>query len=161
MRSPICAPWSGKAKLLASWRASGLVLALRRSGLGLHLVLQCQLLEAGRHRWRNVAFVPVLCPDHSLAAPLERTSREGDLIHLRGYVALCTRPQIPELRRDWDLIVTGARIPRLLNWTPRRIMRRSLGLNRWPVLAGRHRNPGDGARAASGWARSSARGNIA
>lgn len=146
---------------MASWRASGLVLALRRSGLGLHLVLQCQLLEAGGHGWRDLAFVPVLCSDHRLAARLERTSREGDLIHLWGNVALCPRPQIPQLRRDWDLIATGARIPRLLNWTRRRIMHRALGLNHWPVRAGRHRNPGDGARAASGWARSSARGNIA
>lgn len=108
---------------MASWRASGLVLALRRSGLGLHLVLQCQLLEAGRHGWRDVAFVPVLCSDHRLAARLERTLGEGDLIHLWGDVAPCTRTQIPELRRDWDLVVTRARIPRLLNWTRRRLTR--------------------------------------
>lgn len=96
---------------------------MRRSSLGLHLVLHCQTLEAERQHWRDVSLIPMICNDHALAERMERALREGDCVHLSGYIAPCRRAQIPELKRDWDLVVTGGRIPHLRNWLHRRLTR--------------------------------------
>jgi hypothetical protein len=105
------------------WRAHGRVTAKRQSSCGTHIVLHATRLEfCGVHR-RNVPYLLILCTKAALVAALEARLREGDLVHLAGVIEPRTRPKSPIIKRDWDVIVIEAKIPRLSNLR-RRLLRR-------------------------------------
>lgn len=108
---------------MTMWRASGSIMAVRRSSIGLHLVLHCRRLRSSDRNWRDLPFVPALCRADALSLLLERHLRIGDNVSLRGHVERNTRRQIPMLKRDWDLVVTRAHVPRFQNWLRRRFVR--------------------------------------
>src|SRR5215813_4459406 len=62
------------------WRASGVVCAMRRSALGLHLVLKCTGLQVERSRRDDVCFAPCLCREAGLNRRLERELEAGSLV---------------------------------------------------------------------------------
>lgn len=100
---------------MAVWRVYGQVMAKRRSGHGLHLVLFARRIEFAGFQRRNLAFLPLLCPTGALSASLDSQLRLRDLVHVAGVTEPRTRPQSPILTRDWEMIITEACIPSLSN----------------------------------------------
>jgi hypothetical protein len=101
------------------WRIYGHVMAKRRSSHGLHLVLHGRRIEFYGFRRRNVPYLLVLCTDCALSDALEARLRVYDLVRVAGVIEPRTRPQSPIIKRDWDMIVTEARVPRLSNFCRR------------------------------------------
>lgn len=103
-----------------AWRAAGRVCAIRRSGYGLHLVLQCPYIVLQGRRFNDLQFAPCLCVDVNLADRLERSLREDDIAMLSGTIERCVRPLHPIIAHNWDLIVTEGRPACLRNYWRRR-----------------------------------------
>jgi hypothetical protein len=100
---------------MSDWRAYGRVMAMRRSSDGLRLVLDSRRMEFNSFHSRERQFPLMRCADAALCDQLEAELRVGDLAHMAGTTAPITRPQSHWLKRDWELIVTRARVPRFLN----------------------------------------------
>jgi hypothetical protein len=110
---------------MSDWHVYGRVMAMRRSSDGLRLVLDSRRMEFNTFHSSARQFPLMRCPDAALCDQLESQLRVGDLAHMAGTTAPITRPQSHWLKRDWEMIVTEARVPRLLNaW--RRICMRPL-----------------------------------
>lgn len=108
---------------MAEWRASGRVCAIRRVAHGLHLVLKCRYVELFDRRHLDLCFAPCLCKHDALSLRLERALRVHDAVALSGRIERCERPIHPLIAHDWNLIVTRASAPLLLNllhrlWRP-------------------------------------------
>ncbi len=100
---------------MADWRIYGRVMAKRRSSYGLHIVLFARRIEFDGFHRRNMPYLLVLCPAGTLSASLDSQLRVHDLVHITGVTEPRTRPQSPVIKRDWDMIVTEARVPRFSN----------------------------------------------
>lgn len=104
---------------MADWRIYGRVMAKQRSSYGLHIVLFARRIEFDGFHRRNMPYLLVLCPTGALSASLESQLRMHDLVHVAGVTEPRTRPQSPIIKRDWDMIVTEARVPRFSNFCRR------------------------------------------
>ena len=104
---------------MADWRIHGHVMAKQRSGYGLHIVLFARRIEFDGFVRRNMPYLLVLCPAGALSASLDSQLRVHDLVHVAGVTEPRARPQSPIIKRDWDMIVTEARVPRISNFCRR------------------------------------------
>lgn len=104
---------------MADWRIHGNVMAKQRSSYGLHMVLFARRIEFDGFVRRNMPYLLVLCPAGALSALLDSQLRVRDLVHATGITEPRTRPQSPLIKRDWDMIVTEARVPRFSNFCRR------------------------------------------
>lgn len=104
---------------MADWRIYGRVMAKKRSSYGLHIVLFARRIEFDGFHRRNMPYLLVLCPAGTLSASLDSQLRVHDLVHAAGVTQPRTRPQSPVIKRDWDMIVTEARVPRFSNFCRR------------------------------------------
>lgn len=104
---------------MAVWRIYGHVMAKQRSSYGLHMVLFARRIEFDGFHRRNMPYLLVLCPAGTLSASLDRQLRVHNLVHVAGVTEPRTRPQSPIIKRDWDMIVTEARVPRFWNFCRR------------------------------------------
>jgi hypothetical protein len=104
---------------MAVWRIHGHVMAKHRSSYGLHIVLFARRIEFNDFHRRNMPYLLVLCPDSALSASLDSQLRMHDLVHVAGVTEPRTRPQSPIIKRDWDMIVTEARVASFSNFSRR------------------------------------------
>lgn len=104
---------------MADWRIHGLVMAKQRSSYGLHIVLFARRIEFNGFHRRNMPYLLVLCPTGALSAALDSQLRLRDMVYLAGVTEPRTRPQSPIIERDWDMIITKARVPRFSNFCRR------------------------------------------
>lgn len=101
---------------MADWRIHGHVMAKQRSSYGLHIVLFARRIEFDGFHRRNMPYLLVLCPTGALSAALDSQLLLRDMVHVAGVTEPRTRPQAPIIERDWDMIVTEARVPRFSNF---------------------------------------------
>ena len=111
---------------MADWRIHGHVMAKQRSSYGLHIVLFARRIEFNGFNRRNMPYVLVLCPAGALSAALDSQLRLRDMVHVAGVTDPRTRPPSPIIERDWDMIVTEARVPSFSNFCRRLWMRSML-----------------------------------
>lgn len=104
---------------MSVWRIHGHVMAKRRSSYGLHIVLHARYIEFDGFHRRNMPYLLVLCPAGALSASLDLQLRVHDLVHVAGVTEPRTRPQSPIIKRDWEMIVTEAHVPRFSNFCRR------------------------------------------
>lgn len=104
---------------MADWRINGHVMAKHRSSYGLHIVLFARRIDFNGFHRRNMPYLLVLCPPGALCASLDSQLRLRDVAHLSGVTESRARPQSPIIERDWDMIVTEARVPRFSNFCRR------------------------------------------
>lgn len=101
---------------MADWRVYGRVMATLRSSYGFHMVVHAKRMRFGRFHGRDVPYLPFLCRDPALSQTLETQIRVSDRVHIAGVIEPRTRPQSPIIKRDWDMIVTEARVLRFSNF---------------------------------------------
>jgi hypothetical protein len=114
---------------MTDWRIYGHVMATLRSSYGFHMVLHARRMMFRGFHGRDIPYVLVLCPDACLGETLEAHLRTYDHVHIAGVNEPRSRPQSPIFKRDWEMIVTEARIPRVSNycrrlWTWRLLLKR-------------------------------------
>ncbi len=104
---------------MAEWRIHGHVMAKQRSSYGLHIVLFARRIEFDGFHRRNMPYLLVLCPTGVLSAALDPQLRLRDVVYVAGVTESRTRPQSPIIKRDWEMIVTEARVPSFSNFCQR------------------------------------------
>ena len=104
---------------MADWRIHGHVMAKQQSSYGLHIVLFARRIEFDGFKRRNMPYLLVLCPTGALSAALSSQLRSRDVVHVAGVTESRDRPRSPIIERDWDMIVTEARVPRFSNFCRR------------------------------------------
>lgn len=104
---------------MTDWRIYGFLTAKRRSTYGLHMALYGKRITFNGFYGRDKPCLLVLCSEAVLADALEAQLRLDDWVHIAGVTQPRTRPQTPLLVRDWDMIVTEARVPRFTNFCRR------------------------------------------
>jgi|CXWL01.1.fsa_nt_gi hypothetical protein len=104
---------------MADWRIHGHVMAKQRSSYGLHIVLFARWIEFDGFNRRNMPYLLVLCPTGALSAVLDSQLRLRDVVYVAGVTESRTRPQSPIIKRDWEMVVTEARVPSFSNFCRR------------------------------------------
>jgi len=101
-------------------------MAKQRSSYGLHIVLFARRIEFNGFSRRSMPYLLVLCPTGALSAALDSQLRLRDVVYVAGVTESRARPQSPIIQRNWDMIVTEARVPRFSNFCRQLWMRSPL-----------------------------------